>query len=543
MGANATAEKLDSLPSPRHANSRPSLGSHSRTVPSAEAVAIHAPSGAERAVGDAAASVRAPRRNPHAIRDVPHAHPPEGIARREPSIVRGKRRAARDDAAPVRVRTRAGSDGDVAAAEHRAEARRGGGVPEGHGAFAGARGREDGSSTRVRAPRRSVLAPGSSPHLRICPVCSPRRRRRRGWTVRTPRTPSRRPGSNTRPRRARRTPSPPTDLCASSEAATRNTDRPPPAVTMASDPRATTRARRRPRARVVTPKTHARGPTRPAPPRGARGARRPHPPSRRWRRRGDETQSRTRFACAPRASRARETSSAWAPAGAPSARAGPGSRLDEPALAPRACRRDAPPQPRARRRRVHRDRDRGVRAAIAIAMTVAVPSCVAAPSRRLRRVSGRSGAASRSAPTSQSARSASVAPAAAATYNGVRPSSSLASFFGARWGSARDRSAGRARAPPPTPPTTAHRRTPSPPRVGFEPRHLRVGIVRRRARTRTRARARTSHPPSPPPAGGVELVPSRIRMTSGAIVRGGDVKQRRAVRWKPRRRVRARVHE
>ena len=96
--------------------------------------------------------MRAPRGNPRAIRHVPHAHPPVGVARHEPSIVRGKGRAARDDDAQVWVRTR-----DARAAEHRAEARRGGCIPEGHGAFAGARGREDGSSSRVRAPRSSVF--------------------------------------------------------------------------------------------------------------------------------------------------------------------------------------------------------------------------------------------------------------------------------------------------------------------------------------------------------------------------------------------------
>ena len=85
---------------------------------------------------------------------------------------------------------------------------------------------------------------------------------------------------------------------------------------------------------------------------------------------------------------------------------------------------------------------------------------------------------------------------------------------------------------------------------GVRTRHLRVGIVGRRARTRTRTRTRTRARSRARTstlrlaAGeGVEHIPEQKPNHVGAIVRGGDVKQRRAVRWKSRRRVRARVHE
>ena len=62
------------------------------------------------------------------------------------------------------------------------------------------------------------------------------------------------------------------------------------------------------------------------------------------------------------------------------------------------------------------------------------------------------------------------------------------------------------------------------------------------ARFRRLARARPS-PRTIRTLSGVELVPEQEPNHVRAIVRGGDVEQRRAVRWKPRGRVRARVHE
>ena len=174
MGANATAEKLDSFPSPRHANSRPSLGSHNRTVPSAEAVAIHAPSGL----------------------NAQSATPPPLCARHDVTLARFATSHTRTHPRESHVASRR-SSGEKDAPRETTPPRFGFELATGATATSplppniAPRHVAAVVSQRVTAPSpapvdaRTVprlacahpvvrsLAPGPSPHLRICPVCSP----------------------------------------------------------------------------------------------------------------------------------------------------------------------------------------------------------------------------------------------------------------------------------------------------------------------------------------------------------------------------------
>ena len=168
MGANATAEKLDSLPSPRHASSRPSLGSHSRAVPSAEAVATHAPSGL----------------------NAQSATPPPLCARHEEILARFATSHTRTHPWESHVTSRR-SSGEKDAPRETTTPRFGFALATLAPPNIAPRHVAAVVSQRVTAPSPAPVdartdpllacahpvvrsfAPGSSLHLRICPVCSP----------------------------------------------------------------------------------------------------------------------------------------------------------------------------------------------------------------------------------------------------------------------------------------------------------------------------------------------------------------------------------